>query len=128
MSFEEKIDMNMLRRNRQHRLLLALAIVAVALASVPQANAAQSVLDPTKGGKGGGNGHGGGNGGGGNGGGGGELTAELQPDVWNTNYENSEGTVSAVIRGSGLGDVNLDSIVLVGTDDAEEPVAALRAT
>ncbi|HKH49619.1 MAG TPA: hypothetical protein VKM72_33575 [Thermoanaerobaculia bacterium] len=116
--------MNMLRRNRQHRLLLALAITAVALASVPQANATESALDAAKGGKGGGNGHGGGGGGKP----GASLSAELQPDVWNTNYDHSEGTVSAVIRGDGLGDVNLDSIVLVGTDDAEEPVAALRAT
>jgi hypothetical protein len=114
-------------RHRKHRLLLAFAVAAAALASVwlPQVSSAfGAAIDPAKGGKGGGNGHGGG--------GGGkppaELTAELQPDVWNTNYENSEGTVSAVIRGDGLGDVNLDSIVLVGTDDAEEPVAALRAT
>lgn len=122
--------MSMLRRNRKHRLLLGLAIVAAALAIVWLPQVSSAALDPTKGGRGGGNG-GGGNGGGGNGGGGnggGELAAELQPDVWNTNYEHSEGTVSAVIRGKGLGDVNLDSIVLIGTDDAEEPVEALRAT
>ena len=56
------------------------------------------------------------------------LSAELQPDVWNTNYAHSEGTVSALIRGSDLGKIHLDSIVLVGTDDAEGPVKALRAT
>jgi len=116
--------MNMPRRNQPYRLLLALAIAAAAFASIPQANAAGSALDATKGGKGGGNGHGGGGGGKP----GASLSAELQPDVWNTNYDHSEGTVSAVIRGDGLGDVNLDSIVLIGTDDAEEPVAALRAT
>jgi len=104
------------------------AIAALASAWLPQtSSAAEPFAQQGNGGHG--HGHGGG---GGNGGGGGQpgsnLSVELQPDVWNTNYAHSEGTVSAVIRGDGLGDIHLDSIVLVGTDDAEEPVAALRAT
>lgn len=68
------------------------------------------------------------NGGGGGGGGGDDLKLELQPDGWNMNWAHSSGTVSAVIRGSGLGDVDLSSIELVGTDSAEAPVRALRAS
>lgn len=142
------MTMNMICRTRQNLPLLAL-IIAVAFAGtwIPQTSDASEALafplDGTKAGgngngNGGGGGNGGGNGGGGNGGGGnggggngggGDLAVELQPDVWNTNYDqNSAGTVSALIRGGGLGEIDLDSIVLVGTDDAEEGVPALRAT
>lgn len=58
----------------------------------------------------------------------GELKLEIQPKVWNTNFAHSSGTVVAMIRGDGLGDVNLDSIVLIGTDAAEKPVAPLRVS
>lgn len=122
----------MIQRNRQHLPLLAFAVAATVLASAwfPQASSAaetaiDSAFDGARGGNGNGNGNGGGNG---NGNGGGELSAELQPNVWNTNYDHSEGTVSAVIRGKDLGDINLDSIVLVGTDDAEAPVEPLRVS
>jgi uncharacterized membrane protein len=132
-------EMNMTTRNPKHLRLLAFALVAAALASAwlplaSSASAAQGIdliADAKKGnGNGNGNGNGGGNGNGnGNGnGGGGELSVELQPAVWNTNYDHSAGTVSAVIRGGDLGEIDLDSIVLVGTDDSEEPVEALRAT
>lgn len=132
--------------HRKNLPLLAFALAAVAFAGAwhprnscaaePALHAAQGHqallpgLDAGKGGKGGGNGRGGGgNGGDGdNGNPGASLSVTLQPDVWNTNYEHSEGTVSALIRGEGLGEIHLDSIVLVGTDDAEEPVAALRAS
>jgi hypothetical protein len=55
-----------------------------------------------------------------------ELSLELQPDTWNTNWAHSSGTVSALIRGEGFEDVDLDSIVLVGTDPEAEPLAPTR--
>lgn len=128
------------RRHHMHLPVLALAVAAMVFASawLPQVSSAAGIdliVDAKKGGNGNGNGNGGGgngngNGGGGNGGGGnggGELSVELQPGTWNTNYDHSAGTVSAVISGKNLGDIDLDSIVLVGTDDAEEAVPALRA-
>src|SRR6476659_1632980 len=46
------------------------------------------------------NGNGNGNGNGGNGGGSSApLQLELQPDVWNTNWTHSNGTVSALLSG-----------------------------
>ena len=57
---------------------------------------------------------------------GGDLRVEIQPDVWNTNWVRSNGTVTALIRGSNLGDVDLDSIVLVGTDGDAEELEPLR--
>ena len=57
---------------------------------------------------------------------GGDLRLEIQPDVWNTNWVRSNGTVTALIRGSNLGAVDLDSIVLVGTDPAAEELEPLR--
>ena len=76
----------------------------------------------------GGNGNGGnGNGNGGNGNGGqGELRVELQPNTWNTNWANSQGTVSALIKGSGFGDIDPSSVELVGTDGAEAALPAER--
>lgn len=77
----------------------------------------------------GGNGNGNGNGGngGGNGNAGqGELRVELQPDTWNTNWEHSRGTVSALIKGEDFGDIDPSSIVLIGTDGAEAPLPAER--
>jgi hypothetical protein len=65
------------------------------------------------------------------GGGGGEeedLELQVQPDTWNTNWARSAGTVSVKITGDGLADVDLDSIVLVGTDPAAAPLPALRAS
>src|SRR5262245_44233087 len=127
--------MTALRQHRRHLPLLALVVVMAALVStwIPQVSsgaepALNAAIDDAKGGNGNkptnpghkpddpGNKPGS------------SLSAELQPDVWNTNYAHSEGTVSALIRGSDLGQIHLDSIVLVGTDDAEGPVKALRAT
>lgn len=101
---------------------------------------ANLLLDEAKGGnkgKGnGGNGNGGkgngGNGGNGNGGNGGkggkggDLSADIQPDVWNTNWEHSEGTVSVVIRGSGLDKIDTSTIVLIGTDAAAGDLSPVR--
>lgn len=55
-----------------------------------------------------------------------ELTLAMQPDTWNTNWAGSSGTVSALIRGEGFEDVDLDSIVLVGTDPGADPLAPSR--
>lgn len=132
-------------RHCRHLVLVAIAFAAVALAGVwlpLPSNAAETAFDTARTGvgqgslPGNGNGNGNGNGGNGNGNGGNgnrpgpgaNLAVELQPDVWNTNYARSAGTISAVIRGGGLGEIDLDSIVLVGTDAAEGPVAALRAS
>jgi hypothetical protein len=127
-------------RNRRHLVILALAFAAVALAGawLPLAAAAAG-FDTASAGVSqeslpgnGGNGNGGnGNGNGGNGNKpqpGSGLSVALQPNVWNTNFSRSAGTVSAVIRGENLGKIDLASIVLVGTDAAEGPVAALRAS
>jgi hypothetical protein len=56
-----------------------------------------------------------------------ELELEIQPDHWNVNWKHSQGTVTALIRGDGLGQIDLDSFELVGTDATAAPVAALRA-
>src|SRR5260370_19937258 len=56
------------------------------------------------------------------GGGGGQLTFEMHPDVWNTNYPHSQGFVEAFITGDGAADVDLGSTMLSG-DSA--PAAAL---
>jgi uncharacterized protein YjbI with pentapeptide repeats len=68
-----------------------------------------------------------------NGGGGGDdgetdLTLEIQPDSWNTNWPRSNGTVSALITGGDLSKVDLKSIVLIGTDAAAAPLSAQRAS
>ena len=57
-----------------------------------------------------------------------ELEGEIQPSTWNTNWARSAGTVSVKITGDNLDDVDLDSIVLIGTDDEAEPLEALRAS
>ena len=59
--------------------------------------------------------------------GGGDLTFELQPDVWNTNWERSRGTVSALFRGTGVDKIDLSSIRLAGTDAGAAPLAPLRS-
>ena len=57
------------------------------------------------------------------------LSLQLSPNTWNTNYDHSAGTVTAFIRGEGFTEVVLDSIVMVGDDDmadALDPVSATR--
>jgi hypothetical protein len=56
-----------------------------------------------------------------------ELELDIQPDHWNTNWRHSNGTVTALIRGERLGQIDLNSFELVGTDAAAEPALALRA-
>lgn len=118
-----------------HLRLLAFALAGACLSAAAW-GAGQPVtpgFDAAQGGNGNGNGgNGNGDKGGGGGGRGGKpgagLALALQPDVWNTNWAKSAGTVTAMISGKGLGEVDLASIVLVGTDPAEAPVPALRAS
>ena len=57
-----------------------------------------------------------------------DLDLAIQADHWNINWARSNGTVSALIRGEGLADIDLNSIELVGTDPDAEPLPALRAS
>jgi hypothetical protein len=75
------------------------------------------------------NGNGNGNGNGGHGGGSSApLQLELQPNVWNTNWTHSNGTVSALISGGSLDKIDLSSIMLVGNAATAKPVSAVRAS
>ena len=56
----------------------------------------------------------------------GDLNLAMKPDVWNINWEHAAGTVIAFIRGPNLEDSDLDSIFLVGTDPAADPLEPLR--
>jgi len=67
------------------------------------------------------------NGGGGDGGEA-DLEVAIQPDRWNTNWVHSSGQVSALIEGDGLADVDLNSIVLIGTDASAARLPATRAS
>lgn len=55
-----------------------------------------------------------------------DLNLEIQPDSWNTNWPSSSGTVSAFIRGEGFEEIDLDSIVLIGSDPEAAPLAPTR--
>jgi hypothetical protein len=71
---------------------------------------------PTGHGNGGGNGNGNGNGGnGGNGGGNrrGELSFEIHPDTWNTNWIHAQGNVQAFVRGQDAAKIDTGSVLLV---------------
>lgn len=53
----------------------------------------------------------------------GELTLQVSPSNWNTNWPKSSGTVQVFFRGSGFKDIDLDSIELIGDDPDAEPLA-----
>jgi hypothetical protein len=68
------------------------------------------------GGNGNGNGGNGGNGGGNGGNGGGhrgDLTFEIHPDTWNTNWAHAEGNVQAFVRGTDAAKIDTSSVLLV---------------
>src|SRR5688572_30068574 len=44
---------------------------------------------------------------------------DLQPDVWNVNWTNSDGTVSALLRGPDVASIDEGTIQLLGTDLGE---------
>lgn len=52
-----------------------------------------------------------------------DLSLQIQPDTWNTNWLKANGTVSALIRGDGFEEVDVDSVVLIGTDPDADPLA-----
>jgi hypothetical protein len=101
----------------------ATAAAAQPNAARPETGLPEVVADESRGG---GHGKGGGNGGGAHHGGTGgtvevHLTLEIQPDVWNTNYPRSHGTVTARISGTGLATIDLGSIMLTGTGGSAAP-------
>lgn len=57
-----------------------------------------------------------------------DLSLEIDPDTWNLNYDQSSGTVTAFLRGTGFDQVVLDSILLLGDNTDAEPLAPVSAT
>jgi hypothetical protein len=54
----------------------------------------------------------------------GNLSLQLSPDAWNTNWDRANGHVTAFIRGDGLGAIDTDSIELVGDNPEADPLPA----
>jgi hypothetical protein len=52
-----------------------------------------------------------------------DLTLDIQPSNWNTNWRTSSGTVSALIRGTGFDSIDLDTIVMIGPAGELDPVS-----
>ena len=50
-----------------------------------------------------------------------DVSVKLQPDVWNTNYAHSQGTVSALIDGSGIDKIDTSTIVMTGDAGTADP-------
>ena len=57
-----------------------------------------------------------------------ELSLDIEPDEWNTNYDRSAGTVTAFLRGQGFELVLLDRLELTGTDPGAEPLAPVAVS
>lgn len=129
-----------LKRSRRNPLLALLLVPAALLAGCSESHRSPTEPDSAPSGRlsnaagassagdltPGKNDHGGGNGGGNGGHAGGDLTLQLQPDVWNTNWSHSQGTVSALIGGSDVNKIDLSSITLSGKTGGT-PVSAQRA-
>ncbi len=75
---------------------------------------------------------GGGDDGGGGGDGGGDdppdlrVALQIQPDVWNTQWTNSSGTVTARVTGEDYELIDASTVVLVGTDPLADPLVPRR--
>ena len=54
----------------------------------------------------------------------GPLTLRVSPDSWNTNWSRSSGTVTAFLDGGGFVLIDAATVVLLGDDPAEPPLAA----
>ncbi len=55
------------------------------------------------------------------------LALSFQPSKWNTKWlEKGGGTVSALFRGEGFDKIAADSIFLIGSDPAADPLAAVK--
>lgn len=100
------------RSSRRHPSALALLVICALFASFASPTFAKK----------GGNGKGNGNGNGGGGGNAEELNLELHPDVWNLNWEHSEGQLHAFVRGDGFGDIDPASVALVGDAGSALPL------
>lgn len=57
----------------------------------------------------------------------GNLSLQLSPATWNTNWDKANGHVTAFIRGTGLAAIDTDSIELEGDDPEAEPLPASSA-
>lgn len=55
-----------------------------------------------------------------------DILLKVSPDDWNTNWARTSGLVHVFLRGDGLEDIDLDSIVLVGDDAEAEPLEPLN--
>ena len=56
-----------------------------------------------------------------------DLSLQLSPDTWNTNYSTSSGSVQAIIRGDGLENIDLDSLEMSGDNPAAGELTATSA-
>ena len=54
----------------------------------------------------------------------GNLELQISPDSWNTNYAGANGSVTAFVRGDGLGAIDTDSIELSGDNPEADPLPA----
>lgn len=63
----------------------------------------------------------------GEGDGGVDLTLQVSPSNWNTNWPRSSGTVQVFFRGPGFDRIDLDSIELIGDDPEAAPLAPRSA-
>jgi len=59
-------------------------------------------------------------------GGGGSLQLRIAPDVWNTNFSHSEGTVAFFITGADVKGIDLGSIQLTGDSSAAAPLSPVN--
>lgn len=57
----------------------------------------------------------------------GDLSLQLSPSTWNTNFDKAGGHVTAFIRGTGLDAIDTDSVELVGDDPEADPLPATTA-
>lgn len=56
-----------------------------------------------------------------------DLSLQLSPDNWNTNYSTSKGSVQAIIRGDGIENIDPDSLEMKGDNPAGGVLAATSA-
>lgn len=54
----------------------------------------------------------------------GNLSLQLSPSTWNTNWDTANGHVTALIRGTGLPSIDTDSVELEGDDPEADPLPA----
>jgi len=54
----------------------------------------------------------------------GDLSLQLSPSSWNTNWDGASGNVTALIRGTGLSAIDTDSVELLGDNSEADPLPA----